>query len=404
MMNSTPSSSSGTQPITVTVVGGGIMGLLAAIGLMRLARRLHLALRVRVFEAGAFGGGADDRTAGPRSHLWLHSDGQLYARTQPGIVLALQHSTQRLRHLVPAAFTSPLALAFDPGGDLGVFYDALGVWHQQVSPTVVQAWFPHLRLPAGVEIYRVRDAVIDLRTLAYGLVQQARRLGVEFIEQGVDALDVQGDTTRALVLRDGTRVAVAPDEQVVLACGARIRPLLAAAGLHVPGLRLFQSNLAASAALGLQAIFTVSGGVNIVCHDDGQQVLNVLGNAHWAELAPETDEHPLQPDPEAVAQVCHDTEAFFGLRVPRDGLLSWCGVKCEIVPPDGMRSQAHHACLVPGCTNTWVVIPGKLSQAASAGEDLARKLLRRHLGDPFAWPVWETPAGVWHYRAQDTAA
>lgn len=404
MMNVTPSLSHGTQPSMVFVVGGGIMGLLVAIGLMRLARRLHLSLLVRVFEAGAFGGGADDRTAGPRSHLWLHSDGQFYARTQPGVCLALQHSTQRLRHLVPAAFTSPLALAFDLEGDLGAFYEALGVWHQRVPATVVQAWFPHLRLPAGVEIYRVRDAVIDLRTLAYGLVQQARRLGIEFVQQGVGGLEIQGETTRALVLRDGTRVAVTPDDQVVLACGAHIRPLLATTGLHVLGLRLFQSNLVASAALGLQAIFTVSGGVNIVCHDDGQQVLNVLGNAHRAELAPETDGHPLQPDPESVAQVCHDTEAFFGLRVPRDGLLSWCGVKCEIVPPAGMRSQAHHACLIPGCDNTWVVIPGKLSQAASAGEDLARKLIRRHLGDPFAWPLWETPAGVWPSRLQDTAA
>src|SRR5262245_17903414 len=93
----------------VHIVGGGIMGLMAALDLARLADRLDLDVGIRVYEQGAFGGGGADYVAGPRCQLWLHTDGQLYVRDQPTVSLALQQSTRRLRHLAPHAFNEPLA-------------------------------------------------------------------------------------------------------------------------------------------------------------------------------------------------------------------------------------------------------------------------------------------------------
>ena len=44
---------------------------------------------------------------------------------------------------------------------------------------------------------------------------------------------------------------------------------------------------------------------------------------------------------------------------------------------------------MPGLDNAWFVIPGKLSQSAAAGRDMACRIVRRMLSDPVAWPIWE---------------
>src|SRR5207253_6047385 len=100
--------------LVVHIIGGGVMGLAAGIELARLRCLLSLDFHIHIYEVGALGGGPDDKTAGPRCQLWLHTDGQLYAGSQPAVSLALQWSTQRLQELAPHAFAYPLALTLEP--------------------------------------------------------------------------------------------------------------------------------------------------------------------------------------------------------------------------------------------------------------------------------------------------
>ena len=122
----------------VHIIGGGIMGLMAAIDIAEETQLHKLNVLVSLYEAEAFGGGTNERTTTPRSHLWLHTDGQLYVKNQ-AVCLALQRSTRRFQKLVPQAFegvfdnppTGPLALVLErnSGEKLPItdFYDALGL-------------------------------------------------------------------------------------------------------------------------------------------------------------------------------------------------------------------------------------------------------------------------------------
>lgn len=377
----------------VFIVGGGVAALSAAIELHCLARRMGLRLDVQVFEAGAFGGGPGDRSAAPRCQGWLHRQGTIYAPTQPAVSLALQRSTRRLRQLAPDAFRDPLALAvvnpaagrLDPEA-----LRVLGVWHEPVPADLVHAWFPALRLPDGCAIYRVGDGTFDVRLLGMALAMQARRREVRLVRRGVRSLALRGDSVRALTLDDSDQVVVGPADVVVLACGARMRPLLADAGLRVPGLRLFRSHLVATDAFGLPAILAcLRGGVNCIPHElAAGTLLNVFGDSGRDELPPESDNEPLHTDAAAVDRICREVEADLGLKIPTDRRLAWPAVKTEIVA-EGIRSQAHHARLVPGVSNLWMAIPGKLSQAAACARDLAAKIVRESLQDEIARPIWE---------------
>jgi len=376
------------------ILGGGVMGLCAAVELISLARRLRLRPRIRVYEAGAFGGGPADRSAAPRCQLWLHRLGTIYAQTQAAVCLELQRSTRRLRHLAPAAFRDPLALAIEAADEplpATEAFRTLGVWHAPVSRDLVHQWLPGVRLPDGCRVYRTRDGVIDVRLLGYILALEARRRGIELVRQGVRSLGLQGDSVRSLVLDDGERVDVAPGDTVVLACGARIRPLLAGAGLDVPGLRHFQSHLVATTTFGIPALLALlRGGVNCVPHGQADgRLVNIFGNSAREELPQACDGAPLRTDPRAIARLCREVEEVFGLRILADQLICWPAVKTEIVL-EGFRSQAHHARRVPGTANLWMAIPGKLSQAAAAAQDLATKIVRESLPGDFARPIWET--------------
>src|SRR5438067_13633890 len=79
-------------------VGGGPMGLVAALEETLLARSMGLPVEISIYEAGAFGGAPDHRAAAPRSQLWLHT-GQLYAPTQPHVCLSVRESARRLQAL-----------------------------------------------------------------------------------------------------------------------------------------------------------------------------------------------------------------------------------------------------------------------------------------------------------------
>ena len=205
------------------------------------------------------------------------------------------------------------------------------------------------------------------------------------MHQGCDALELQGDAISALWLSNGDRVQVEPDDHVVFACGARIRSLLASVGLSVPGLKIFVSQLLGT-DLGVRALFTAIGSVSIVPHEEGGDLIDVVGNANRRELADEESRRP-EPDPEVTRQTCLETEELYGIRLP-DKVLTWCGVKTELVT-EGKGSQAYHASRVPHLKNGWDCIPGKLSQTAACAVSLSHKLLRQMIEEPVAWPIWE---------------
>jgi hypothetical protein len=396
-MTSNPFPNARPYPLRAFIVGGGVMALAAATELLTLTRRLGVPLTVRLFEAGAFGGGPGDRTASARCQLWLHTQGTLYAVTQPSVSIALQRSTARLRQLAPEAFTRPVAFALQKAGATPAAeecFRVLGIQHRAVSPELFHRWLPTVRLGDRFNIWRVRDGTIDLRLLSLALTRHARharQAGAELIHRRVERLDVHADRVRSLLLDTGERLLVGPDDIVILACGANLRPLLASTGLNVPGLRVFRSHLVATAAFGLPALLAVlDGGVNCVPHVqiDGQ-ALNLFGNSARCELPPESDQLPLCDDPAAVELLCREVEETFGLHMPPGDRLAWPAVKTELVPA-GTHSQAHHARLVPGLVNTWMALPGKLSQSAACAADLAGRILREH-GHDVARSYWERP-------------
>lgn len=382
----------GRRTWTIHIVGGGPMGLMVAIELATLAHQMGLHLVIYVYENAAYGGGSGDWAATIASHAWLHWDGSFYVKSQPEVSVNLQHSTRRLRELAPYAFTYPLAFTLDLDDDLPAFFEPLGVWYQPIDEQVARRLLARfgMRLRAGAKLVRVGDAVIDTRLLGFGLMREAQRLGVRLVHHGIAALEPQGDAIRAFRLSGGETVRVAPEDHVVLACGARIRPLLEDAGMPMPGLRLFGSQLLA-ADLGLRALFTAIQSVSIVPHEEnGGGLVNVIGNANRRELTAEEGRRP-QPAPEVTRQTRLETEELYGIRLP-DTPRTWVGVKAEITA--GKGSQAHHARRVPPIANLWLCIPGKLSQTAACATSLSRQLLRHLIEDPVAWPIWEMLADV----------
>lgn len=378
---------------SISIVGGGIVALMTAICLATFSRKWKQPLHVRVFEAGAFGGGPSDRTASNRCQLWFHFQGVLYALRQPAVSLELQRSTAILKKLVPWAFRHPLAFAIQrpqTRPDAADCFQMLGIWHELVPEGLLEQWYPEVSLAEGATVYRVRDGTIDLRLLSLGLKQHARQLGVELVCQRVTGLSMADDhRVRELALANGNVVPINDGDAIVLACGAGIRPLLGQAGIVIPGLRHFVSHLLATEEFGLCALFIVLAGGNCVPHEtvDGR-LLNLFGNTRRTELFPDTDGIRLQTDEQAVAHLLADVEREFGLRIPPDRCIAWPAVKTEIVP-EGNRSQSHHAFRVQELPNVYVAIPGKLSASAACGEDMAIKVMRDLAGEQIAQPIWE---------------
>jgi hypothetical protein len=277
----------------------------------------------------------------------------------------------------------------DRVGDLPAHFDPLGVWYEPLADSVARAHLARwgMRLPAAATLLRIGDASIDIRLLGYSLMNEARQLGVNLMPCGIDRLELRGETISALRLSNGERVDVAPGGQVILACGAQIRPLLATAGLHVDGLQVLGSQLL-GAHLGIPALFTAIGSVSIVPHDEsGCELVNVIGDANRRPLSDEEALHP-RPDSAVILQTRCETEDLYGLRLPDDTeLLAWVGTKTEI--SSGERSQAAHARRIPGLSNGWLCIPGKLSATATCAASLSQKLLRHLIEEPIAWHIYE---------------
>lgn len=394
--------------LNVHIVGGGVAGLMTALDIVTRSRQLDLNVAVKVHEAHYFGGGAGERVAGPRSHLRLHTDGQLYAKDQPNVALALQQSTRRLQKLMPfifsGVFTDPprsgLALVFDPKIDgvlsLADFYDALGIWYKPVPLGVVKTWFPVLNFQSDPDVFRIRDSVIDISLMARYLMKLCHKHGVELLRTGVERLVEKNGHVHNLLLTDGSRITVSSTDQVVLACGAEIRPLLSSIGLKLEGLNLFVSYSIASPAFHLPAILIVHSPSGVNCTPqlttDGN-LLNIFGNTNRCELGEEYDGKPLPLDHTTVDKIQYDVREGLGLTIPLDGLQSWPAIKTEIVL-EGTHSQSHHTGQVTGLKNAWYVIPGKLSQAATCSYELANIMCRSlcySLDIPVARPIWDTP-------------
>jgi glycine/D-amino acid oxidase-like deaminating enzyme len=219
--------------------------------LSRLARELQLNVSITVFEGGAFGGDATDKAAAPRSQLWFHRDGQLWAGSQPHVTLELQKSTRLLLKLARSAFHFPLALAIDREDQKSVdevpmseFYNALSVPYREIRRSIVERWFPMLNLPKDARIYRVRDGVVDIRLAMRLLTLHAKRLGVNLIEQTVDHLERTDQRISAIVLSSGERLELDGRSELILAAGARIRPMLREIGIdEVEGLAVLRTSL-----------------------------------------------------------------------------------------------------------------------------------------------------------------
>jgi len=176
------------------IVGGGPMGQMAAIELARYARQLGLNLLIFLYERTAYGGGTGVAPATIASHAWLHLLGAFYAKSQPEVTLHLQQSTQRLQELAPAAFAYPPAFTVDMVGDLPVFFEPLGVWYKPVANSVARSFLARwgMRLPTAATLLRISDASVDIRLLAFYLMNEARRLGVNLVPRGIDSLELRG--------------------------------------------------------------------------------------------------------------------------------------------------------------------------------------------------------------------
>lgn len=383
------------QPdLTIHIIGDGIPALMSALDAIELGQKLGRNVRVIIYGSGTVGGGGSPYASSWKCQLWLHRDGQLYVLGQPDVVQALRFSTRRLRRLAPHAFNFPVALAIEPRNvretSLSHFYQAAQVPFKQIPTAVAQNWYKMLPLNADDRVYRIGDGTIDLPMLAHTLRAKVQRHGVAIIPRRITRLHVRGNRISAIVPQDAPPVVVGPHDEVVLACGAAVRPLLASADLTVPGLRLFQSYLTATTDFGLNLLVMVHGIANCVPHHlpDGR-IVNVFGDGERVELEACHDHQPLRIDATAVERLRATIRSELGLKIPVSSH-HWAAVKTELIPVDvGYRSQAHHACLVPGISNAWLAIPGKLSQSAALSYDLAKLLLRRHLDDDVAHPIFE---------------
>lgn len=385
------------DPLRIHILGNGVMACVAAIRLVTAGRALGLEPEVRIYGRSPVGGGLH-RASSPRCQMWLHRQGVIYAQTQPDVSLALQHSTRILERLAPGcARTDVPAFAVEPPGSdtAEASFRALGIEHAPVPAPLAEAWLPGVALPEGSKVFRTRDTTLDLRWTMARLLERMRRLGVELVPQKVARLQRGPGIVSGLRGEDGTPIAVGPEDVVVVAAGTGTRPLLAASDLAVPGLRHFQSVLTAMPSpIGNRLVAVLRGGVNLVSHPvrDGR-ILAVFGNSRRVEIEPERDGARPEPDPREVELLRRDVAEQLG--IPIEGDTSWAGIKAEIVPPRGVRSQAFHAHVVPSADNAWIVLPGKLSQAVGAADELARGVVRERLGVAVARSCWESGREEW---------
>lgn len=376
---------------TVSVVGGAVLGLLAAIELSSLARRFGIELRVRVLEPGPFGGGLSGHAATPRCQAWWHSGAAFL--NQPDVVLTLRQSAAYFRRNFAHAFRRPFAVMIDKDGDAAERLRVLRIPHTPISRRHFRAWLPGVSLPPRAWPYRIPDGVIRLRRLAAELVSLAGWMGVRLEHRQLSHLQVSSGRVTGLMTSGSDPLHVGRDDVVVLTCGAKARPLLRTAGLTVPGLRLFRSHLVATEELGIPSLLMVPHGPNIVPHRLGDgRLVDVIGNTDREELFPDDDELPLRPSAAAARRVVDDAGEHFGVRISSN-FQYWPALKTELVL-DGDRSQRPHAFRVSGLSNLYMAIPGKLSAAPATACELAGRVLEDLLEEDLTASIWERRADL----------
>jgi hypothetical protein len=384
------------------VIGSGPAGLLAIIQLQEKSRAMGLASNCVMYGQQLFGSAADPTVAAVRCQAWCHP-GSIFAQTQPHVALSLwRASVPVLRRLAAPAFRENIpgvlleattGASDHPG--LEESLRAVGIPHRRLPSRVLRSFVPTIprNVLSGMVAYLTPDTVIDLPVLQWCLARKALAGGMRHVPAQVMQLvptDKTPESIAALVLSDGQSVSIAPDDEVVLACGAGIHRLLQPLGVN-PLLRFFQSHLVA-AHYDLRALLAVvGGGINAVPHPqpDGR-TLAVFGNSHRREIPANTGPLAVAYNTLDVHGVCADVANVLGIDLPSDDIISWTGVKTEYVT-EGNGAQGHHVARVAGLGNVWTLIPGKLTGSPAAADELARQMLSLRLGQAVSRSIWQVP-------------
>lgn len=219
-----------TQPLSVVVIGGGILGTSTAAHLARNGARVTLVT------SGALADGASGR-----SIAWLNSSGARTAAYHYLRMIAIdRYRTWSARHPESGTylrFDGALkwagpdesfrdTYAFERSGG----YDA--VWLDRAE---VPAFAPDVNVEAVAEegaIYNPGEGWVNLPDLIAALAADAVAAGASVLENvGEARVDVHDGVAAGVVLSDGTRL---PADRVVLATGPSVPAHLAALGVTVP--------------------------------------------------------------------------------------------------------------------------------------------------------------------------
>lgn len=219
-----------TEPKSVVVLGGGILGASTAAHLARAGAAVTLVT------SGALADGASGR-----SIAWLNSSGDRSAAYHYLRVVALdRYRTWAARHSESAAylrFDGALkwagpgesfreTFAFERAGA----YDA--VWVERADIATVAPDVDASAVADEGAIYNAGEGWVSLPDLIAALVTEASAAGARVIENAGDArVDVQDGAAVGVVLGDGTRLTA---DRVVLATGPAVPAHLAALGVVVP--------------------------------------------------------------------------------------------------------------------------------------------------------------------------
>ncbi len=378
------------------------MALCTAIQLIGLANREGLECQVVI--VGDDQAGHHPFTSWRASQGWLHVDGVIYALSQSHMLPYLQESSRQLFELAAPAFSPKIgyAMAMPTVAErVEQAFQICGIRHSRLTETQIRITLRDLTLPSDTAVFKTEDRAIDLGVLMAILRRECDMRGAVQINAEVARMEAEGDAIRELVLADGARIRVGAQDQVLICAGPRSRKLLQnSSNVTCPSeLRLFQSALISVPARHPLLAAYVGGGPTIVPTNIGGEVRAVLGNAQRTELfSSEVDEALI---PEQSEQIREDVRTYFGIETRREDILAWAGVKAEFVPLGESHSQSHGIRSLHGVTNGWLGLPGKLSQAMSAGTDLARAALARRFGSepPVREPLprateKRVPAGV----------
>lgn len=395
------------QPL-VHIVGAAAMGLASAICISRSARKHGIDMNVVVYEKRKVGGDAgDDFTSGARCQAWGHS-GMLFAMTQPQVALTLRPSIRKLQRWAKDAFRkNVLSLAVVPpkyeesGKHYQAICQALGIRFDRIPNLLAEQLAPSLGgiLDDETKVYTTDDRPFDLSVVNSRLHQRAIKETVRFNPQGVRRIQPGDNGASALILDDNSRIPLYDRDILVLACSRRIPTLLGDIGIETP-IRLFQSQLVGTTNLQQDVLLAeVMGGPTTVPHRiSNQRLLTILGDSGRIPVDPQSDR--IQDSPELIEQIVHRASESFGIDVSTDNILTWPAVKAEVVG-DQSRSQSHYVARVPELENTFMALPGKMSGAPEAAQDLANLIIKNRL--KVGRSIWETPYVEVRAKSRSTA-